>query len=222
MRTNSHTTIAIAAALAAFCLAGPAAAETPQEVVDNATRAVQDMGADPSMTWFRENVHKARAVVIVPTYVKGGFIFGAAGGNGVVMTRGGRSWSHPSFVSLASLSAGLQAGAQGGQLVLLVMTDRGRDAILSDKFQIGTDASIAAGPVGVGAQAATSDIVAYSRSAGVFGGLTVEGGTLAKRDGWNEDYYGKGVRPLDILENRTKTNRGARELRVAMASVGGR
>ena len=213
------TTIAV---LAACLLAGGAAAEGPQEVVDNATKAVQEMGADPSMQWFRDNVQKARAVVVVPTLVKAGFIFGGSGGNGVVMTRGGKSWSHPSFVTLASVTFGLQAGAQGGQLILLAMTDKGRNAVLSNKFQLGGDASVAAGPVGAGAQAATTDILAFSRSAGLFGGITAEGGTIAVRNKWNGQYYGEGTRPVDILETRNKTNPGAEKLRVKMASVGGR
>ena len=213
------TTIGV---LAACLLAGGAAAEGPQEVVDNATKAVQEMGADPSMQWFRDNVQKARAVVVVPTLVKAGFIFGGSGGNGVVMTRGGKSWSHPSFVTLASVTFGLQAGAQGGQLILLAMTDKGRNAVLSNKFQLGGDASVAAGPVGAGAQAATTDILAFSRSAGLFGGITAEGGTIAVRDKWNGQYYGEGTRPVDILETRNKTNPGAEKLRVKMASVGGR
>jgi lipid-binding SYLF domain-containing protein len=208
--------------MTALLLAGGAAAEGPQEVVDNATKAVTEMGADPSMQWFRDNAQKARAVVVVPTLIKAGFIFGGSGGNGVVMTRGGKSWSHPAFVSLGSVTFGLQAGAQGGQLILLAMTDKGRNAILSNKFQLGGDASVAAGPVGAGAQAATTDILAFSRSAGVFGGITVEGATIAVRDKWNAKYYGEGVRPVDILETRNKTNPGAETLRKTMADVGGR
>lgn len=210
------------ALLATCTLAATATAEGPQEVVDNATKAVKEMGADPKMQWFRDNAQKARAVAVVPVMIKAGFIFGGSGGNGVVMTRGGKSWSHPSFVSLGSVTFGLQAGAQGGQLILLAMTDKGRNALLSNKFQLGGDASVAAGPVGGGAQAATTDILAFSRSAGVFGGITVEGATLAVREKWNAKYYGEGTRPVDILETRNKTNPGAEKLRTTMASVGGR
>jgi lipid-binding SYLF domain-containing protein len=219
---NVHTMIRWVAVLAALSIASSAAAEGPQEVVDNATKAVREMGADPNMEWFRSNAQKAKAVVVVPTLVKAGFIFGGSGGNGVVMTRGGKSWSHPSFVTMGSVTFGLQAGAQGGQLILLAMTDKGRNAILSNKFQLGGDASVAAGPVGAGAQAATTDILAFSRSAGVFGGITVEGATIAVRDKWNAKYYGEGTRPVDIIETRNKTNPGAENLRKTMAAVGGR
>ena len=110
-------------------MAGVAAADDPQEVVDKATKAVQEMGAAEKMKWFRDNVQTARAVAVIPMLVKAGFIIGGSGGNGVVMTRGGRSWSHPSFVSLGSVTFGLQAGGQGGQMILLAMTDKGRNAI---------------------------------------------------------------------------------------------
>ena len=94
--------------------------------------------------------------------------------------------------------------------------------MLSNKFQLGAEASVAAGPVGAGAQAAITDILAFSRTQGVFGGISVEGATIAVRDKWNAEYYGEGTRPVDILETRNKTNPGAEKLRVTMAKVGGR
>lgn len=99
---------------------------------------------------------------------------------------------------------------------------KGRNALLSNKFQLGAEASVAAGPVGAGAQAAITDILAFSRTQGVFGGISVEGATIAVRDKWNAEYYGEGTRPVDILETRNKTNPGAEKLRVTMAKVGGR
>jgi lipid-binding SYLF domain-containing protein len=201
----------------------PALAEEPQEVVDNSLTALKEMAADPGMDWFRNNVQKAKAVVIVPNTVKAGFIFGGSGGNGVVMTRGGKSWSHPSFVGLGSVTFGLQAGVEVGQLVLVVMTKKGLDALLSTKFQLGGDASVSAGPVGAGAKAATTDILAFSRSAGAFAGVTVEGATITPRDKWNRVYYDNPkVAPVDILVTRNQVNGGAEPLRKEMAEVGGR
>lgn len=213
----------VAAAIALACIAGavPAAAEGPQEVVDNATRALEEMAAQPNLSWFHEHARRAQAIVIVPTFVKAGFVFGGAGGNGVVLMRGPEGWSHPAFVTLGSVTAGLQVGAQAGQLVLFALTEDGRDALLADKFQLGADASIAVGPVGVGAQAVTADLVAFSRSAGLFVGATIEGGSLAKRDAWNARYYGAGTRPLDILELRSVGNPGAGALRAAAKRVSG-
>jgi lipid-binding SYLF domain-containing protein len=82
---------------------------------------------------------------------------------------------------------------------MMAMTDKGKDALLSNKFQAGADASVAAGPVGVGAQAATTDIVQFTRSKGLFGGLSLEGSVIAVRDSLNHAFYGKPVSPLDIL-----------------------
>jgi len=211
------------AIVAALTLAATASAEGPQEVIDNAVEAVQDMGGDPGMGWFREHVQNAQGVVVIPSLVTAGFVFGGTGGNGVVMTRGGKSWSHPSFVSMGSVTFGLQAGAQAGQTILLIMTKKGVDAFLSTKFKLGTGASIAVGPVGQGAKVATADILSFSRAAGAFGGVTVEGATIGVRDGWNQEFYdNKEVRPVDILVTRNQSNPGATKLREAMAKVGGR
>jgi lipid-binding SYLF domain-containing protein len=175
------------------------------------------------MRWFRNHVQKAKAIVILPSLMEAGFLVGGSGGNGVAMTRGSRGWSHPSFVTLASLTVGLQGGAQTEQLVLLVTSDRGRDALLRSKFQLGGGVSVAEGPMEASAKAPTADILAFSRSKGVFGGVAIEGATIAVRDSWNEDYYGKeGVRPEDILASRNQVNPGAKKLRQTAAAVGGR
>ncbi len=223
MKTLHAIAFRAAVFAAAVGIAGMAAAQKPQEVVDNATQAIKDMGADPKMAWFQENVLKSKGVVVVPKYGKGGLIIGGAGGHGVAMTRGGRSWSHPAFVTLSSLSLGLQAGGEGGELMLLIMTKKGFDAILSDKFELGADASVAAGPATAGAQTPVADILVFSRTKGVFGGLTVEGAKLAVHEDWNREYYeNEKVQPVDILVTRNQVNDAAEQLRVTMAAVGGR
>lgn len=196
--------------------------EKPQVVVDGAVTVLKDFAADDKMTWFRDHVQSAEAIVIVPSLVKAGFIFGASGGNAVVMTRKARSWSHPAFYTMGSASFGLQAGVQDAQVILLVMTEKGRNALLSNKFQLGADASVAAGPVGGGAQAATSDILSFSRAQGIFGGLSIEGAVISVRDGYNGSYYSEGTQPVDILVTRNKVNKGAEKLRVTAAEVAGR
>lgn len=223
MKTLHAIVIRAAVFAAAVGIAGVAAAEKPQAVVDNATQAIKDMGADPKMAWFRENVMKSKGVVVVPKYGKGALIIGGAGGRGVAMTRGGRSWSHPAFVTLSSLSLGVQAGGEGGELMLLIMTKKGFDAILGDKFKLGADASVAAGPATAGAQTPVADILVFSRTKGVFGGLTVDGAKLAVNEDWNREYYkNEKVQPVDILVTRNQVNDAAEQLRVTMAAVGGR
>jgi lipid-binding SYLF domain-containing protein len=223
MKTLHAIVIRAAVFAAAMGIAGVAAAEKPQAVVDNATQAIKDMGADPKMAWFRENVTKSKGVVVIPKYGKGALIIGGAGGRGVAMTRGGRSWSHPAFVTLSSLSLGLQAGGEGGELMLLIMTKKGFDAILGDKFKLGADASVAAGPATAGAQTPVADILVFSRTKGAFGGLAVDGAKLAVNEDWNRKYYkNEKVQPVDILVTRNQVNDAAEQLRVTMAAVGGR
>jgi len=223
MKILHAVTIRAAVFAAAVGMAGMAAGAEPQEVVDNATQAIKDMGADPKMAWFRENVMTSKGVVVIPKYGKGALVIGGAGGRGVAMTRGGRSWSHPAFVTLSALSLGLQAGGEGGELMLLIMSKKGYDAILKNKFELGADASVAAGPATAGARTPVADILVFSRTKGIFGGLTVEGAKLAMNEDWNREYYkNEKVQPVDILVTRNQVNNAAESLRVTMAAVGGR
>jgi lipid-binding SYLF domain-containing protein len=195
----------IASTSIAFSL--PAAAGDPNEkadaekIVTGAVETLKNFSADNNMTWFRDNITGAKAVMIVPTLVKAGFVFGGSGGNGVVLVHDDKAgiWRGPSFVTAASVSAGFQAGVSVAEAVMMAMSDKGRDALLSNKFQIGTDVSIAAGPVGAGAAAATTDILQFVRAKGLYGGLNLEGTVIAVRDGLNEAYYGSKVVPVDIL-----------------------
>ncbi len=221
MRAKVPASVRILSVLVAVCTATAASAEGPQDVVDNAVQALEDMSADPNLKWFQNNLPSAVGVVVFPTLVRAGLIVGASGGNGVVLVRGPNGWSYPSFVTLASLNVGAFAGAQAGQAVLLIRTQAGLDAFLSTKFQLGADASMAMGPVGVGAHAATADILAFSRSAGLYAGVSVEGATIFVRTSWNERYYSSpGIRPMDILVARNQSNVGAQALRQTVAQVG--
>ena len=121
-------------------------------------------------------------------------------------------WSNPAFYTMGSATFGLQIGGEAAEVVLLVMTQRGMDAMLSTKFQLGADVSVAVGPVGAGAQAATTDILAFSRTKGVFGGVTVEGAVIVIRKSWNNAYYGKEASPMDILVRRNVRNKHAAAL----------
>jgi len=169
--------------------------------VNKAVQTLKDFTADPNMSWYRDNVVKSKAVFIVPEFLKAGFIFGGAGGTGVVLVRDEKSgtWRGPSFATIGSASFGFQAGGSVAEIVMMAMTDKGRDALLSNKFQLGADASVAAGPVGTGAMAATVDIIQFARSKGLFAGVSLEGSVIAVRDSLNHAYYGTAVNPVDIL-----------------------
>jgi lipid-binding SYLF domain-containing protein len=184
------------------------------KTVDGAVTVLKHFAADPNMTWYRDHIGQAKAVLIIPTLVKAGFIFGGSGGTGVVLARDekGNTWKGPSFATAGSVSWGLQAGGSAAEVVMMAMTDKGKAALLSNKFQAGADASVAAGPVGEGAQAATTDIIQYTRTKGLFGGLSLEGSVIAVRDKLNEAYYGKPVSPVDILVTGDVKNPQAKEL----------
>ena len=193
------------------------------KLVNKSHSSLQNFVSDPNMGWFRTHIKDARAVFIVPQLVRAGFVFGGSGGSGILLARDERtgSWSDPSFSTMGSVSWGLQLGVQAAEVMLMVMTNNGLDSMLSTKFQLGADASVAAGPVGAGAQAATVDILAFSRTKGLFGGLTIEGAVITSRDKWNNIYYGQTVRPVDILIRREVSNVNAIALRRTLTEVGG-
>ncbi len=190
-----------------------------ESLVTQARVTFRDFVNDPNMGWFRDNIQKAKAVLIVPSLVKAGFIFGGSGGSGVLLAEDARRGdvSYPAFYTVGSVTFGLQIGAEVAQVVMLVMTEKGLNSLLTTKVQLGGDVSVAAGPVGVGAQAATADIIQFSRTKGVFGGLTLEGAVVAIRERLNEAYYGRKVLTTDILITRSVHNPHADPLRAEVA-----
>jgi lipid-binding SYLF domain-containing protein len=194
------------------------------KTVNGAVTVLKNFSADPDMTWYREHIHKAKAVLIIPNLVKAGFIFGGSGGHGVVLVHDDKAdvWRGPSFATAGSVSWGLQAGGSAAEVVMMAMTEKGKNALLSNKFQAGADASVSAGPVGVGAQAATTDIIQFARSKGLFGGLSLEGSVISVRDSLNQAYYGKPVSPVDILVEGNVTNPQAAPLIKALTAGSGK
>ena len=154
------------------------------------------------MTWFQRHVGSAKAVLIAPQVVKAGWIFGGSGGRAVLFARNDQTgrWEGPAFYNLATASVGFQAGVAVSETVTLVMTDRGLNSLLATSVKVGGDASIAAGPIGAGANAdVTTDFVAFARSKGVYGGLNLDGTVIHVADNWNRAYYGRDTQPPDIL-----------------------
>src|SRR6266436_4328883 len=141
------------------------------------------------------------APAIAPQIVKAGWIFGGSGGRAVLYARDGTGrWAGPAFYNVVAASVGFQAGLSVSQTVTLVMTDKGLNSLLANSVKLGGDASIAAGPVGAGANSdVTTDFVAFSRSKGLYGGLNLEGSVISPADEWNSAYYGKNVLPPDIV-----------------------
>jgi len=187
----------------------------PQELVAKGTAVFKSFMQDPNMTWFRDNVHRARGIFIVPQMLRGGFIIGGSGGSGMLLARDRKTgeWSYPAFYTMGSVSLGLQIGADASEIILMVMTQKGLDAMLSTEFKLGADVSVAAGPAGASAKAQVADVLAFGRSKGLFGGVSIEGALIAPRYDWNESYYHAPVSPVDILIRHKAKNPQADALR---------
>lgn len=208
-----------------FAMMNWAAAEKvadAQKLVEEATQTLKNFEADPEMKWFREHMSEAQGLLIAPQVLKAGFIFGGSGGNGVLLARDSKTgeWSQPAFYGIGSVTFGLQIGGQASELAMMVMTQKGLDSLLTTSVKLGADVAVAAGPVGAGATAATADIISFSRTKGVYGGLNLEGSVVKVRNGLNEAYYGKPVGPRDILITGDVSNPQAQPLVEAVSQVG--
>jgi lipid-binding SYLF domain-containing protein len=166
-------------------------------------RSAPDKGI-PEDLW-----NKAECVLVIPSLKKAAFIVGGEYGSGVMSCRHAKGWSAPVFMQLAKGSWGLQIGGQTVDLVLLVMNQRGVDKLLSDKVSLGADASVAAGPVGRTANAATdaqlhAEMLAYSRSQGLFAGIDVSGGTLRPDKDADARAYGTNVSAKEVVRGANR------------------
>jgi SH3 domain-containing YSC84-like protein 1 len=162
---------------------------------------------------------------VVPNLIKGGFIFGGKHGRGVASCRTSDGWSAPAFVSIGGGSWGLQIGVEGVDLVMLVMNDQGFQHLLSSKFALSGEGSVAAGPVGRHASAGTdwkmnTEMLTYSRSKGVFAGLTLEGAVIEQDDDSTRAIYGKHMTFRNILSGKAKTPASGDAFMKAVADAG--
>jgi lipid-binding SYLF domain-containing protein len=215
---------AAAAVFAGALVAGSVAqASDETRLVEKATRVAEHMKSDPAFSTAQAMLRNARAVFIVPSLVKGGFIFGAEGGNGVLLKRiGPDRWSSPAFYAMGSASFGLQIGLQKAEIVMLIMSDRALRGIQHDNFKIGAGAGITAVTLSSGAEGATSgrggDIVVWTSGTGAYGGLTFNGSGIKPLHDWNSDYYGRRVSVPEILSNSVR-NPDARGLQAELSSI---
>lgn len=156
----------------------------------------------------------AKCVAVIPAMVKGGFIVGGRHGRGEVTCRTPNGWSAPAFITLTGGSWGAQIGVEKVDLVLVFMNDKGVNSLLKDNFKMGADASVAAGPVGRHAEAATdakldSEILAYSRAKGVFAGLELNGAAVKPDNDSNNAFYGSSVNWHELVRGSVKPPSGA-------------
>lgn len=198
----------LAALVAALVLvpAGASAQGDQQKLVNTAAATVESLRADPHYAAQLEPlIAGAKAVLVVPELIKAGFILGGEYGMGVMLARrGDGQWSYPAFYTLAAGSFGLQAGFQDAEVVFAVMTEKGLAALMNNAVKFGADLGITLFAIGGGFEASTTtnlnaDVIAFSRSVGIFGGGSLEGAVLKPRATWNAAYYGGAVTPEVIL-----------------------
>ena len=191
-------------------------AQMPEQqiIIDGARKTLADLRRDKAFGNAEQLLREARAVMIVPRLIKGGFIVGGEGGNGVVMARTRHGWSDPAFCVIGAASFGLQVGLEQSELILLVLTEKGLNGLLRDNFKLGVQAGIAVVTLGSGVEGAIAgrtppDVVVWSSSTGLYGGLTVDGSVIQSRPNWDADFYGRRVTTRDVLFGHVTSERAA-------------
>jgi lipid-binding SYLF domain-containing protein len=201
---------ALLAALAgglSVALAAELSTKATNRIRDAAT-ILKEIHAVPDRDIPQDLWEKAECVIVVPSLKKAAFVFGGEYGSGLMSCRHDDQWSAPVFMQVGKGSWGLQIGAQSIDLVLLVMNTRGMEKLLTNKVSLGAEASVAAGPVGRDARAATdaqmkAEILSYSRTQGLFAGINLSGGVVRPDADDNVDLYGKAVSPRDVVLGNT-------------------
>lgn len=186
------------------------------------TDVVNEMMGMPDKGIPQSILDKAQCIVVIPGLKKAAFVIGGQYGRGFASCRkSGGAWGSPAAMRLEGGSFGLQLGGQSTDVILVVMDQRGMNRLISDKFTIGADAAVAAGPVGRNAKAETdamlhAEMLSYSRSRGAYAGLSLEGATLRPDNGENQKLYGRAISNREILENGAATPQAARILTHAL------
>lgn len=193
--------------------------------LDSSVEVLHAIMATPDKGIPEEVLTNAKCILVVPNLIKGGFIFGGKHGRGVATCRTADGWSAPAFVSVGGGSWGLQIGVEGVDLVVLVMNDQGFQHLLSSKFALSGEGSVAAGPVGRHASAGTdwkmnTQMLTYSRSKGAFAGLTLEGAVIEQDNDSTRAIYGRHMSFRNILSGRASTPKSADAFMRAVAEAG--
>jgi lipid-binding SYLF domain-containing protein len=212
--------------LALTCLTPRAQAGDANDLVEDAEFVIKALLEDSNQGVFRSMLSQAHAVLIIPSYVKAGLVWGGAGGSGVLLAhnREKGEWSAPVFYTLASASVGLQIGVSSSEVVMVIMNQRGLRAMMNNKVKLGADLSVAAGPLGVRGETATSgnlvaDIYSYARSRGLFAGVSLEGGIVSLNNTNNKKYYRGNFNAEQILLQHQAEAKYAPSLRATLASA---
>jgi len=192
--------------------------------LQSSVEVLQAVMAAPDKGIPEEVLEHAKCVAVVPHLLKGGFVVGAQNGRGVATCKTANGWSAPLFFSLTGGSFGLQIGVEGVDLVMIIQNERGMRQLLSSKFELGADASVAAGPVGRHASANTdwkmeAEILTYSRARGAFAGLTLNGASIRHDEDSTRAIYGHNVSNHKILQGEVAMPAGANTFLAAIRSA---
>jgi lipid-binding SYLF domain-containing protein len=178
--------------------------EATTDRLDHAGRVIHEIMAAPDKGIPQEVLEHAKCIAVVPHMLKGGFVFGAENGRGVATCRTANGWSAPAFFTITGGSWGLQIGVEGVDLVMIIQNEEGMKHLINSNFELGGDASAAAGPVGRHASADTdwklnTEVLTYSRAKGLFAGLTLTGAAIRRDEDSTEATYGHDVTTRHIL-----------------------
>jgi SH3 domain-containing YSC84-like protein 1 len=223
-KTISLLLISLLGLIGTYAFAGSDREETVERM-QKSVEVLQSIMATPDKGIPEEVLSGAKCIVVVPNLIKGGFIVGAKHGRGVATCRTSEGWSAPAFVSVGGGSWGLQIGVEGVDLVMLVMNDHGLQHLLSSKFELTGESSVAAGPVGRHASAGTdwtlnTEVLTYSRSKGVFAGLSLEGAVVEQDNDSTRAIYGKHMIFRNILSGNAATPHSADAFLKAVSEAG--
>ena len=218
-------------AILSFCVfvciyAGQVFAESASSRAQSAANVLDEIMSAPDKGIPEEVIGSAKCVAVVPSLLKGGFVLGGAHGKGMASCRTADGWSAPAPFTVTGGSFGLQIGVQGVDLVMLIMNEKGMTALLSSKFKLGADVSVAAGPVGRHAEASTdwkmtAEVLTYSRARGLFAGITVNGSAIRQDEDSTRELYGRLVPFKTILTGAVSTPSGGEPFVTAVSKAAG-
>jgi SH3 domain-containing YSC84-like protein 1 len=213
--------------LCAVTLSGVAfALEAAASRLGSATTVLNEIMATPDSGIPTEILGAAKCVAVVPSLLKGGFVVGGAHGRGMATCRTAAGWSAPAPLTTTGGSIGFQIGGQAVDLIMVVMNDRGMQALLTNKFKLGADASVAAGPVGRHAEGATdwkmrAEVLTYSRARGLFAGISFNGAVIKQDEDATRELYGRMVDFKTILTGAVQTPQSAEAFIAAIRKAAG-
>jgi lipid-binding SYLF domain-containing protein len=222
---RTFTLAGAAIALAATFASLPARADDASDaraLVERATATVNAFAADPNYAAMPGLLGKAKAVLVYPRIIEGGFIIGGSGGSGVLLVRDEKTGAFvgPAFYSMGGVSIGFLAGGQAAEVILLVNSQNALASLLSTSVKLGAAASVAVGPRGSGEGAAiTADFTSFSRNRGAFASMSLNGQVIGVRETLNTAFYGKAASPVDILIRRSVSSADAEPLRAALKAI---